>query len=221
MVNFKIYKSQRGGSKLSFGGYIYNYRTEHEGKKEWRCVIRKCAGTATTEFKECALKNLHNHTCDQMKAHLEILKSDIKERAISTSEKPKDILLNNLKNDNRHIINMPKVKNIVGGITRIRKKLGISYNHLLTSVPDALRKTFNSEKFLFLELDNTKDRKTLIFTTYCNLIHLENTDVCVCDGTFYACPSVFSQLYTIQGLVRGKGYPVVYCLMHTVRFTCL
>jgi hypothetical protein len=83
-----------------------------EGKKEWRSVIRKCAGTATTEFNECALKNLHNHTCDQMKAQLEILKLDIKERAISTSEKPKDIFLSILKNDNRHIINRPKAKNI-------------------------------------------------------------------------------------------------------------
>jgi hypothetical protein len=108
---------------------------------------------------------------------------------------------------------MPKAKIYVIGIILLGK-IRVSYNNLLTSVPDGVRKTFNSVKFLFLELDNKTDRKTLIFTTYCNLIHLDNTYVCVFYGTFYACPSEFSQLYTSQGLLRGKFYPLVFCLMH-------
>jgi hypothetical protein len=86
-------------------------------------LIRKCAGTATKEFNVVFLKNPHINTCDQMKVRLEILKGTIKERAISTSRTPIYIRLNHLENDNRHIINMPKAKHMVGGITRIGNKL--------------------------------------------------------------------------------------------------
>jgi hypothetical protein len=39
------------------------------------------------------------------------------------------------------------------------------------------------------------------------------------DGTFYAYPKVFSQLYSIQGFVRGSILPLVFCLMEKMTQT--
>ena len=46
-----------------------------------------------------------------------------------------------------------------------------------------------------------------------NLTDLSASDRIYCDGTFYTCPSVFHQIYTIHIQIDGIMYPVVYALL--------
>jgi hypothetical protein len=40
-----------------------------------------------------------------------------------------------------------------------------------------------------------------------------NSTLLLCDGTFYTCPGLFSQLYTVHGIVDGVVYPFVFALL--------
>ena len=53
----------------------------------------------------------------------------------------------------------------------------------------------------------------LIFSTINNLTHLAAANTIFCDGTFYACPSLFHQLYTVHAMVDGSMYPLVFDLL--------
>jgi hypothetical protein len=57
------------------------------------------------------------------------------------------------------------------------------------------------------------ESRVVIFSSDLNFIFLENSKLLICDGTFFNCPPEFGQLYTIQGLIRGKFYSLVYCLI--------
>ena len=80
-------------------------------------------------------------------------------------------------------------------------------------VSDALKYSLSGEKFLFFEKEDPNGENILIFTTYTNLIHFENSPFFVADGTFYCCPTEYSQLYTFQAPIKGKFYPLIFCLM--------
>jgi hypothetical protein len=53
----------------------------------------------------------------------------------------------------------------------------------------------------------------LIFSTINNLTHLAAANTIFCDGTFYACPSLFHQLYTVHAMVYDSMYPLVFALL--------
>ncbi|KAK3090045.1 hypothetical protein FSP39_008796 [Pinctada imbricata] len=55
--------------------------------------------------------------------------------------------------------------------------------------------------------------RLLIFATRQSLAHLTSAETIYAGGTFYACPSLFKQLYTIHAFVDGAMYPLVYALL--------
>ncbi|KAJ8306570.1 hypothetical protein KUTeg_017115 [Tegillarca granosa] len=54
-----------------------------------------------------------------------------------------------------------------------------------------------------LMVDNGDNSRVLIFSTVENLQHLANAYAIFCDGTFYTCPTIFNQLYTIHAMVNS------------------
>ena len=53
----------------------------------------------------------------------------------------------------------------------------------------------------------------LILSTINSLTHLAAANTIFCDGTFYACPSMFHQFYTVHAMVDGSMYPLVFALL--------
>ncbi|CAG2228015.1 unnamed protein product [Mytilus edulis] len=85
--------------------------------------------------------------------------------------------------------------------------------HLPTSLlnidlQDEWTQTTAAERFLLIN-DGTFD-KILVFATDSNLQHLANNDnnTIYADGTFYTCPSIFEQLYTLHALIDGEMFPL-------------
>ena len=62
----------------------------------------------------------------------------------------------------------------------------------------------------FLLHDDNIHSRMLILSTTSNLRHLSAADTIFCDGTFYTCPSLFHQLYTIHAIVDGSMFPLVF-----------
>ena len=55
--------------------------------------------------------------------------------------------------------------------------------------------------------------KIMLFATDDNLRHLSTLDTIYVDGTFQVCPSLFTQLFSINGFLHGQQFPLVYALL--------
>lgn len=53
----------------------------------------------------------------------------------------------------------------------------------------------------------------IAFATTGNLQDIASADTFFCDGTFYTCPSLFYQIYSIHIQIDDKMTPVVYAFL--------
>ncbi|XP_060065972.1 uncharacterized protein LOC132546279 [Ylistrum balloti] len=72
-------------------------------------------------------------------------------------------------------------------------------------------KTATGDSFLFI--DDGDISRILAFATTDNLTNLATADRIFCDGTFYTCPSLFHQIYSIHIEIDGSMFPVIYALL--------
>ena len=74
-------------------------------------------------------------------------------------------------------------------------------------------KTLTGENVLLR--DDGDSNKILIFGTQENLLKLSELNTIYVDSTFSTCPSLFCQLFTINGFVDGQQFPLVYGFLPT------
>jgi hypothetical protein len=200
--------------RMTYAGFSYTVRRVVNENTIWRCEHRTCYGAAKTCKNTIVVTRDHNHISEMIKAKVKMVRSEIKNRAFTTVEKPRVILNTILSGENQNLsLHLPKVKNLVHNITKIRRENNNKCIQEASLIDDFFTKTLSFEKYLVATKTDVKGAKILIYSTYMNLIHLENSLTYVCDGTFYSCPKEFSQIYTIQGLVKGKFYNLVHCFM--------
>ncbi|XP_021339735.1 uncharacterized protein LOC110440948 [Mizuhopecten yessoensis] len=65
----------------------------------------------------------------------------------------------------------------------------------------------------FLLADDGDHNKILVFGTTGNLHHLSNADTIFGDGTFYASPVLFTQLYALHALIKDEMYPLIFAFL--------
>ena len=76
--------------------------------------------------------------------------------------------------------------------------------------PDSLQFIFRPEYEVldsgerFLLADIVSDGRFLIFATRQGLQMLQRSAMWIMDGTFKTCPSIFSQIYTIHGVIKSE-----------------
>ena len=70
---------------------------------------------------------------------------------------------------------------------------------------------------IFVVKDKIKDGERVLIMTTLQLMTIAclDTDFIMEDGTFWACPTIFGQLYTIHGNVKRslKARPLIFCLL--------
>lgn len=93
--------------------------------------------------------------------------------------------------------------------SRLLPKLPSTTNEI--DLQDQWVQTSTGERFLLA--DDNNGPRILVFATERNLQHLTNNTTLYGDGTFYTCPTLFTQLYTIHGTVNGQMYPLIYGLL--------
>jgi hypothetical protein len=70
--------------------------------------------------------------------------------------------------------------------------------------------TIDEKKFIqYLDFSETNTKMLILFNES-NLMHLQNSKTWVCDGTFFACPKEFKQIYVIHGEILGHYFPLIY-----------
>lgn len=73
--------------------------------------------------------------------------------------------------------------------------------------------TAAGERFLLCDSTDDQGHRILIFATDDNLRTLCNSEFVLGDGTFYSCPGLFSQMYSLHGSVDGVVFPLVFALL--------
>ncbi|CAG2196462.1 unnamed protein product [Mytilus edulis] len=191
----------------------------------WRCATRTCPATIRTLNNIPIGFNLvHNHPPNPAKLEVTKVLQHIKKRCRAETTPVPAIYKQEIAklrtpewNDDtqRMVEQLPTFPSLKSSLYRQREDL---IPHLPTSLlnidlQDEWTQTTAAERFLLIN-DGTFD-KILVFATDSNLQHLANNDnnTIYADGTFYTCPSIFEQLYTLHALIDGEMFPLVFALL--------
>jgi len=186
----------------------------------WRCAIITCLATIRTLNNIPVGFNLiHNHPANEAKLEAKKTLLYIKKRcreettpvhAIYDQEIAKLRTPEWDDQTQRMVENLPTFPSCKTSL----------YHQLTPNLPttidvidlqDEWTTTTANERFLLVN-DGDQD-KILIFATDRNLQLLADNDTIYADGTFYTCPSLFTQLYTLHGMVDGEMFPLVFALL--------
>ena len=213
-INLKQFltESTRKKEKIEMDGYAYNFKEVNDTKLIWRCNKRGCPGGLHTDAEyNLVLQKTHTHQRNIGLQKKKQLKEAIIARSLETRESSRDIVLNLLPQEefNNEIYSVKYLQEV---ISKVRKINNYSFDSDY-DIPNELMKTLNGVDFLLHDSGMECKDRCIIFSTASDIIHLFNGDTWIIDGTFKVCPAGFSQLITIQALVRGKYCALVFCVM--------
>ena len=190
--------------KLLIDQFIYRKYGDNNGKKYWKCIDEHCASKCHTVNGEIVkwVKQTHTHLPVHGKAQVEIVLSQAKERAMSTTESIRSIVEFVTSNiPSRFSELKPADEALKRSLRRFRQRAGV--RDLETS-----RRTVDGEEFLRYQTDDM-----VVFAADCDLRELCNSQHWFADGTFKVSPRGFYQQYTIHAFLDGVTYPCVSALL--------
>ena len=192
----------------------------------WHCELKdakNCKGRAITilEGEEYVLKKFvkHSHAPEASCANVIQTLNMIKEAASNTNDHPVRLIqstVTSMQQDSYYY--MPNNEALRKQIQRVRNVNMPPQPQSLQeiNIPIHLCTTISGEQFLAKEIE-IGEEKMMIFCTPSNLLHLQEADYWIMDGTFRTVPTLFQQLYTIHALVNkgnnSRVFPMVYVLM--------
>jgi len=224
-VEVNFLENGRGGFYLLHVGYKFSVKTRRNERCYWRCVERQCPATLTTLNNiPVSFRQNHNHPSDVASLAADAFVSSVKQRCredVSPIPTIYDEELGSLRNkdfdeDVEGLIRcIPTYYSCKSSLYRSRLQ---TLPKLPTSQADIdldgdWKDTLAGERFLLCDNMNDGRDRILVFSTDDNLKKLCESDVIIADGTFYSCPGLFTQLYTLHGTINGSVFPLVFALL--------
>ncbi|XP_043473262.1 uncharacterized protein LOC122505604 [Leptopilina heterotoma] len=152
----------------------------------------------------------HKHAPNREECEAEVVKARLKRRAEDHPEQPPaQILRSEFPQLSEGVISqLPDRENIKKAMRR-RRQANLPPNpttlEQLQEIPDRYRKTIVGETFLIydsIESSEDRDSRVLVFSTRRNLELLFQSSTWFLDGTFKVSPNIFTQVFTILGMVK-------------------
>lgn len=207
--------SKRGGRKILYQGFSYNYKKETPNKIIWRCRTAGCNSYLQTN-NELAILGISDHSHEenfeknlQDYAYRTILK-----RSEETSELPREIIYRTMKDYNDvEVSTSPLLSSLTTQIKKHRNARHIINMPEKSDIPTSIRNLPSGEAFLQYDSGLDDEDRVVVFCTEENLIHFEHQETILADGTFKYVPSKFQQLFTLVAYINGIYVPLIYCLM--------
>lgn len=222
--------SQRGGQKLIYQGFIYTKNCNGhnaDGTTYWRCELYRtqhCHGCAILNDNGNVVNVTkdHNHAPSPNRIELAKIKNRIKQAASTSNLPPRTLVNQQLAgiSDQAKVFSalfylktilskasLPKMVNLEKSVNRKRRADGeqIRIPHSLAeiNIPDRLRrtKTAMSEEFVLADTGHADQQRIMVFGSRTDVSRLASCDVWLCDGTFWAAPDLFYQLWVFLFLL--------------------
>src|SRR5688572_20268439 len=207
--------SIRNKTKINVNGFLMVKNRNRGNSYYWCCEKRKslgCKGWANTELIEGQhfLRSAIDHSHAAEASRIDVVKSinAIKRKAQETNDQPVQIIQDMVAHSSQEIYPyLPSNNALRQSIKRIRRtctNFPTEPQSLASLViPENMQKTLDGSNFLIKD-STIGDNRILIFTTVANINHLNQSSIWIMDGTFKTVPTIFKQLYTIQGYVGGS-----------------
>ena len=213
----EILKSNKGGSKLCFEGYMYTRHALRKTKQWWKCTMkssRGCRGSLSTDLQHNnpVPGQPHNHSPEESSVNLTRLRNNMQEKALSTRNAPSQIVAECVSTTSNAVKSMlPAEENCKRSIRRHRPQLPSPSSLQLLSIPPEFAVTLDEDPQPFLFYDNGPDARTRViaFATEDNLRHLATADTLYMDTA----PPLFKQIFTIRVPFGNTHITVVYSLL--------
>ncbi|KAG0429009.1 hypothetical protein DMUE_5772 [Dictyocoela muelleri] len=210
-------RSQKGKDKIFENDFIYNQDKIYENFISWRYVRRDCSGRMHTDLiSENVLKFQGHHHEKEIKRLVRFnLNNKLKYSALNTGEGFIDVFTKEVvqlnKEEKIHIGNFDSLRDYFVRNRANSSKIQENVSRLL----DSHKFTYDGKKILYHECLDDDSQGFHIFTTENNISLLEKSNVWLADGTFYASPKNYTQVYIIHCLSFGKIFSTIYILMKT------
>lgn len=212
------------GQSLVYQDYRFQVKNRRNDRAYWRCSTRTCPATIRTLNNIPIGFNLvHNHPPNPAKLEANKVLQFIKKRCREEITPVPTIYKQEIAkprtpewNDDtqRMVEQLPTFPSLKSSLYRQREDLIPRLPTFLLDIDlqDEWTQTTADDRYLLIN-DGTYDR-ILVFATDNNLQLLANNDnnTIYADGTFYTCPSLFAQLYTLHAL-DGEIFPLVFALL--------
>lgn len=222
-VQISFVPNQRGGNSLVYDGYRFQVKTRRQTRVYWTCHVRQCTAKITTvDNIPASIQNQHNHPAEHMQLRRDEVMQQIRKR-VREETTPIPSILDDEQRKLRNREWNDDTAEMVKGLPTFDSAKSALYrerNRQRPLLPRAQAdvqldgpwtETTTGEQFLLVD-DGVQER-ILVFATHTGLQHLCRMDTLYGDGTFYICPSIFSQVYTLHGFIDGQMYPLVFCLL--------
>ncbi|CAF4601163.1 unnamed protein product [Rotaria sp. Silwood1] len=213
-------ESTHGKKQLCYLDYRYCFkRKSQNGSEYW--VFVKCTATATSYSDlSVVVRDEHTPLPDENDKVVLEMRKNLKRKAIEDSG-PIDRIVEeayhtiNIRSSDL-IINLPTINTLTNNLQKHRRKtrppVPRTIEQLPLPLPDVYCKTTQGDWFLLYDglLGGTR---SLIFSTYNDIASLSQQQHWYSDGTFYTCPSIFYQTYSIHAYYDGISTPCVFALL--------
>lgn len=215
-------KSNKGGRKLCFGGFMYTRHKDLITGVRWRCTKRAqgCKGSIITResSEDAIVSSEHNHPPSDSATNVAKTRSVMKEVALMSNEKPATVVAQAMQGLQDEEKTMMKSEDSLK--RAIRKQRCLAYPPIPSSLRDlrieapwTMTAGHVPEKFLFYDNGPDADARLLIFATAPCLRLLSESSIWFMDGNFDQAPKGFLQLYVILVPLGECTVSVVYAFM--------
>ena len=204
-----------GTRKLLKDGYIYLFKKDLANEfTSWECKLRRKGGCRASvkldkldNFVEQVNEHSHPHSarkCETIK-----IKESIRRRARDSLDNPREIVSEEVQNVSETVaVNLPSLNHLgrychPNGVVR----------EALPQLPPEYQVTSAGERSLIHDSGIGDEKRILIFGSPDTLQLLRESPYWFGDGTFKVCPIIFSQVYTLHGLVQDRIIPCIYALL--------
>ncbi|KAJ8682127.1 hypothetical protein QAD02_017919 [Eretmocerus hayati] len=226
------------GSKLIIDGFIYH---KSRDKPELEKTFWDCTRLRKKEYRARAISTLardgevprilkgpqhepfHSHAPDQDECEAEVVKYSVKNEAQRQPERPPSQIARDATRDlsQRVLARLPERENLKRSMRKVRRRHLPANPRILDELldlPERFTITFTGKKFLIYDSREVEDvGRVIVSATKRNLLLLRESDVWFLDGTFKVSPSIFTQLFTVLGIVKRHqnfaALPLVYALL--------
>ena len=222
-LDIQFVTNRLGNQTLVHNGYKFRVKTRKNDRVYWICTTRNCTATINTlNSIPTKLQINHNHDNDRVQLNVDKVLQSIKQRCkeettpVPTIYEQEVTKHRNIEwNDDTHrmVQQLPTFESCRGQLYNQRAKLipALPQTRSDINIEGPWRLTTKGDPFLLA--DDGDAERILIFSTQDNLTHLTAATTVYGDGTFYTCPDLFTQLYTLHAFVDGAIYPLIYALL--------
>ncbi len=222
-VHFRLIENSRGGQTLVHNGYMFRLKMGKEESRYWYCQKKDCPARINTKNDNITkASGIHNHMQDQTAISVAEMKSNMRKRVRESIEPIPSIfteMVTSVRTDaddaeaDEVVKRLPTFYTAKSSLYRQRAKLVpiLPKNRQDIHLEGKWTQTTTGEQFLLV--DDGDEQRVLIFATRDNLMELSASSTWYMDGTFYASPSYFCQMYTIHAMINGFMCPLVYGLL--------